>query len=31
MERLLQCLENEDGDKGLQINVVAAVTVLAQR
>lgn len=31
MERLLQCLENQDGDKGLQINVVAAVTVLAQR
>eukprot|EP01018_Ginkgo_biloba_P033038 Gb_19780 [translate_table: standard] len=31
MERLLQCLENENGDKGLQINVVAAVSVLAQR
>lgn len=31
MERLLQCLENQDGDKGLQINVVAAITVLAQR
>ncbi|KAH9293260.1 hypothetical protein KI387_014108, partial [Taxus chinensis] len=31
MERLLYCLENQDGDKGLQINVVAAVSVLAQR